>query len=685
MKRTTLIYIIATAMPIAASAQIHQKRDTAKVAKEMSLNPVVVTGSGHHQRLATAITPVHVISAKEIEEQGITTFADALIRTMPQLSMAPNSMGSQLRLNGLGGKYILVLVNGRKLSGEMSNNADLQRINMARVKRIEILDGAASSLYGSDAIAGVINVITDQPTSDLVSVTSDTRVSGEGVLTESVNLDIFSHGFGSYTSFSHDQADSYRVNDYEYVSGEEGATQRSLSPLFTGYRSNIFGQKFTWQASRQLAFNAGLEYNHKKTDRPDTNADISGGLDYEMRYKSLRWNVGGIYKFSDRNSLQADFTIDRYRYGKEYDVETSTYKIGDYVQSKSQRMMEGELKAVLGLTSRSTTVFGLDWRQDNLVTSTGNIDNHVYTLAAYAQHEFAIAGALKGSLGARYTYHREFGSHLTPKAALMYSTGKLNFRATYSNGFRAPGMDELYYRYFSVNRGKAQVSFGNKDLSPEKSHYVSLSAEYRTSRFALSVMGYMNFINDMIVKDNIALDDQLRAMLMKEFPEMTEAQAQSMSTYANYVNSDKGEVKGLQVNLHANPIDGLNLNVNYAYTYARSKSGDTWTLLDRSIKNTLTMSAGYSHAWGIYRLNANINCRMQSTTYYTAYNNAPGYGVWNLNTTHTFTLSRWLTIEPSLGIDNIFNKVDNRIDSSKTTYALYSPGRMVVAGLKIKL
>ena len=404
-----------------------------------------------------------------------------------------------------------------------------------------------------------------------------------------------------------------------------------------------------------------------------------------MRYKSLRWNLGGIYQFTNRNSLQADFTVDRYRYGKEYDVETSTYKVGDYIQSKKQRMMEGELKAVLGLTANSTTILGADWRQDNLVTSTGNIDASVYTLAAYAQHEMLLAQGLKAMLGARYTYHREFGSHLTPKVALMYSAGKLNFRATYSNGFRAPGMDELYYRYFSVNRGKAQVSFGNKDLSPEKSHYVSLSAEYRSDRFAVSVMGYMNFINDMIVKDNIALDDDSRKMLMAEFPEMTEAQAQSMSTYANYVNSDKGEVKGVQVNVHANPIDGLNFNVNYAYTYARSKTGDEWSLLDRSIKNTLTMSAAYSHAWGKYRLGADLNCRMQSKTYYSAYNDAPGYGVWNFNTTHTFTLSRWLVIEPKLGIDNIFNKVDNRIDSSKTTYALYSPGRMLVAGLKIRL
>ena len=70
--------------------------------------------------------------------------------------MAPNAMGSQLRLNGLGGKYILILINGHKLSGDISNNADLNRINMARVKRIEVLDGAASSLYGSDAIAGVM-------------------------------------------------------------------------------------------------------------------------------------------------------------------------------------------------------------------------------------------------------------------------------------------------------------------------------------------------------------------------------------------------------------------------------------------------------------------------------------------------------------------------------------------------
>ena len=145
----------------AAFPQIHTmtRKDSSVVDRTYNLNPVVVTGSGHHQRLKSTATPVHVLSAQEIREQGITTFDGALTRMMPQVSMAPSSMGSFLRLNGLGNKYILILINGQKLNGDISNNVDLNRINMARVKRIEVLDGAASSLYGSDAIAGVINII----------------------------------------------------------------------------------------------------------------------------------------------------------------------------------------------------------------------------------------------------------------------------------------------------------------------------------------------------------------------------------------------------------------------------------------------------------------------------------------------------------------------------------------------
>ncbi len=671
----------------AAYPQIHSmvRKDSSVVDRTYNLNPVVVTGSGHHQRLKSTATPVHVLSAQEIREQGISTFDGALIRMMPQVSMSPNSMGSQLRLNGLGNKYILILINGQKLSGDISNNIDLNRINMARVKRIEVLDGAASSLYGSDAIAGVINIITDQPTQNLISVTSDTRVSGHGQLTESVSLDIFTHGFGSYTSFNHDQADSYRNNDLEYIKDSETETQPSIAPLFTGYRSNIIGQKFTYAPNQQLALNAGLDYSYKITDRPETRQDITGGLDYEMRYKGFRWNLGGIYKFTSRNSLQANFTVDRFRYGKEYDVATKDYAVGDYVQSKKQRMMDGELKAILGLTKNSTTIIGADWRKDYLTATSGDISEHVYTLAAYAQHEMKLLKNLTATLGLRLTHHETFKNHLTPKVALMYAPGNFRFRATYSAGFRAPGLDELYYHYFSVNRGKAQISFGNKDLKPEKSNYFSLNAEYRDDVIAVSVTGYLNRIKDMVVKENVPVDDVSRKMLMAEFPEMTQDQADKMVSYALYQNSDKGDVKGLQVNASANLFRGFNLSANYAYTYARTKSGEEWTVLERSIRHTATIAANYHHTWGNYGLNVNLNGRLQSKTYYTGtYEDAPGFGIWNIHTTHTFDIVKWVLLEPTIGVDNLFDKVDNRIDSSTRKYALYSPGRMLVVGLKLK-
>ncbi len=671
---------------LSGQAQIHQtdNSDSAQVKRTYNLNPIVVTGSGHHQRLKSTATPVHVLSAQEISEQGITTFDEALTRMMPQASMAPNSMGTFLRLNGLGNKYILILINGQKLSGDISNNVDLNRINMARVKRIEILDGAASSLYGSDAIGGVINIITDQPTSSVCSVTNTTKVSGHGVLTESINLDIYKNGFGSYTSFTHDRADSYQNNNLEYVKGSDTETQQTIAPFFTGYHSNIVGQKFTYAPNRHLALNAGMDYYYKITNRPETREDITGGTDYEMRYKGLRWNIGGIYKFTAKNSLQANFTVDRFRYGKEYDVATKKYAVGDYVQSKKQRTMEGEMKAILGLVEGSTTILGANYRKDYLTATSGDIHQHAYTLAAYAQHEHRLLRDLTATVGLRFTHHETFGNQFSPKAVLMYAPGNFRFRATYSQGFRAPGLDEIYYRYFSVNRGKAQIIFGNPDLKAERSHYVSLNAEYRSDLLAVSVTGFLNRINDMVVRQDIPVDGTSLAMLRQEFPEITDDQAGKLERYSRYQNSDLGDVKGLQMNVSANLFQGFNLSANYVYTYARTKSDEEWTMMERSIRHAATIAANYHHRWGHYSLHVNLNGKLQSKTYYTTYEDAPGFGMWNLHTVHTFDGLKRMILQPSIGVDNIFDRVDCRIDSANRKYALYTPGRMLVVGLKVK-
>lgn len=129
------------------------------LATPVNLNQVVVTGTGTHRRLKDSPVPVEVISGSDLRQAGVNSFEDALLLLNPAFNIRPTVMGSYFTLNGMSNKYILILIDGKKVAGDVSNNTDLSRIDMGRVKRIEILKGAASALYGSDAIAGVINVI----------------------------------------------------------------------------------------------------------------------------------------------------------------------------------------------------------------------------------------------------------------------------------------------------------------------------------------------------------------------------------------------------------------------------------------------------------------------------------------------------------------------------------------------
>lgn len=668
----------------AAARQTTDNNDENKDVKwETELNPVVVTGNGHHQLLKSTTTPVHVLSEKLIKESGVTDFQDAMTRLLPQVSFSPNAMGSYIRVNGLGNKYVLILVNGKKMIGDIAGNVDLNRIDMSKVKRIEVLDGAASALYGSDAIGGVINIITEQKNLDTVFISTEARVSGEGQYSHSANVELTGDYVTSKTSFFHQEADSYQ-NNSQYLDEETGNVSETIAPLFIGFNSNVVNQHFDFNPMKNLSLYAEGGYSYKRTDRPDTRADITGGSDYDMRSEGWRWAAGAKYNLG-KHSLQFDFTNDYYKYGNVYDVATKNYQVGQFVRNKTQKFYEAELKGIFHFYEQGTTIIGADWRNDFLNATSGDVDNHVYTWAGYAQHDMQIIRNVSATLGVRYTKHGTFGSNFTPKVSLMYAPGNFRFRAAYSRGFRAPGLDELYYHYFKIMGKRPVITFGNTDLKAERSHYVSLSAEYSNKWLTLSVMGYMNFVSDMIVKENITVDDDIRASLAKEFPEATTEQLAQMKTYGHYINSNKGIVKGIQVNATANLCDGLSLMANYAYTHGRSKTGGEWIALERTFKNSGTVALNYTHAWKLYKLNVNLNGRFQSKTYYPSYEDAPGYGTLNLNTTHTFDVCRWCTLIPSIGVDNIFDKTDHRIDTDNRRYALYSPGRMLVVGLKVNI
>lgn len=166
-----------------------QEPDDLKKEKRVGLDQVVVTGTGNHQQLKNTPVPVKVITASDIKKIGITDFQSAMASLSPSLSFSGGgAMGDYMMMNGLSNKYILILINGRRLTGDVANNIDLARIDMSRIRRIEIVNGAGSSLYGSDAIAGVINIITDEPKNTL-RATSNTRYEEYGQFTQTVGVD----------------------------------------------------------------------------------------------------------------------------------------------------------------------------------------------------------------------------------------------------------------------------------------------------------------------------------------------------------------------------------------------------------------------------------------------------------------------------------------------------------------
>lgn len=142
------------------------------------------------------------------------------------------------------------------------------------------------------------------------------------------------------------------------------------------------------------------------------------------------------------------------------------------------------------LYDKATTIFGADWRNDFLTAPNGDVDNNVYTLAGYLQHDMEIVRNLSATVGGRLTHHGAFGNDFSPKVSLMYAPGNFRFRAAYSHGFRSPCLDQLYYHYFKLMGRIPVITFGNQDLKAERSNYVSLSAEYSNDIFSLSVSGF---------------------------------------------------------------------------------------------------------------------------------------------------------------------------------------------------
>lgn len=627
--------------------------------KYINLDQVVVTGTGTHRRMSQSPVPIKVITAKDLKEANVVNFQDAMTKLNPSISFMENGMGVTLNMNGLTDEYVLILVNGKRLAGDDTYT----RIDMTNVKRIEVLNGAASALYGSDAIAGVINVITDD-NQNKINISSNTRYGCKNRFLQSVNADINAGKFGSYTSYRRQQADGWQLSPYtEDSDGNLTATNKLASNAF---HSNTASQRFTYNPTERLSFYVRGELYGYETDRPLPQGDNK--TNYDMRYETYTYGAGTQYIINPNAYLNADYFSDNNSTYKDY---FNGDRTGETDMTKRIHYHNLNVKGIFRIGKQNKLSAGMEYVKELLNSNTDNIEGKsAYTTALYVQDEISLNEHFQAYAGLRYTYHKSFNSNLTPNVALLYKVGGFNFRGSYASGFRSPNLSEMYSVSEKKTGGSSRLTIGNENLKPEKSDNVTLSAEYTNRRLSVSVSAFLNNVRDMI---------NYRVFSEAETAAYNEEHQTDLDEVQQRDNIDKAKIKGINVSINSYLGAGFSFNGGYSFVDGKDE-GDNLPL-DKSVKHSGTVAAVWTHAWDHYKLNVNFNGRIQGERYSQYYGYAPRFSLWNLNTTHTFTTGSFI-LEPGIGIENLFDYVDDRPYNSN--YATLTPGRTFYVSLLIR-
>lgn len=674
-----IIALLLYAVPQVSAQSILEGKKTEDLS--LMLEEVVVTGTGTEHYLKDAPVQTEVITRRALEQFQARSMEELLAGLSPSLTFHDGSMGSHIQLNGLNNDYILILIDGKRMNGDVGGQNDLNLLNPANIERIEIVKGAASSLYGSDAIAGVINIITKKH-HDKTEFTSTSRVGAYGDVRESASLGLTIGQVKSMTGVNFHHTDGWRNTDLQWNQQQlkPGSTMKTVNRS-TNY---TLTENLDWNVNDRLSLTASGSYYERWVVRPHGPWSY---LPNDFYYRNYGFAAGGKYRLGGRNYLTADLSYDRYGYFYDYklqevtdyfkDGDRITYFPGQRIKQSVQRQVLGQVKGVFYIGDRHLLNTGFEYLYNHL-ESPHHIDGDrasVYTLAAYAQEEWTAADDVVLTAGARGTVHKETGFNLSPKIAVLYNKGDFRLRASYALGYKSPTVKELYYNYTATLGGGSLTAYhGNKDLKAQTSQYASVGAEYAGRKFQASVTAYANFLRNMIelVEINLTAEEKLNEIEKSKM----------------YLNLTQARIWGVDFTFNYQPVQTLTVSGGYSFSDPRAQYPDQgadymkYIPIDATSQHNATLNASWHHTWSRYRLGLAVYGRYQSVRRYVEDNDADAFQTWRINTAHTLLGMKKWTLTLNLGVDNLFNYVD-RTPFGRNR-ATTTPGRTVYASALVK-
>lgn len=597
--------------------------------RNVDLEQVVVTGTRTPKLLAQTPVLTQVISQKDIQKADATDLKDLLQQVMPGVEFS-YAMNQQVHLNlsGFGGQNVLILVDGERLAGETMDNVDFARIGMDNVDHIEIVKGAASALYGSNANGGVVNIITKKATRKFaMNVNGRWGKHGE----QRYRLAWLQGGrkWNNHFALVKNKTDNYDVH------GGDNPVTRVVTTI---YGDNVWSakNKLTYKPSENLLLSARAGYFFRslvrEADIPEHYRAFSGGL-------SSEWNLG------KGGQLTANYAFDQY--------DKSIYQTKNKLDIRNYSNVQNSVRLLYTLNLRGEDVLsaGADYMHDYILnTHLEGKERKQDAFDAFVQYDWNIdkAWELVGAL--RYDFFSDHNiSQLTPKINLRYTPIRnFNIRLGYGMGFRAPTLKEKYYNF---DMSGIWIVEGNQNLKAEHSHNFNLSAEYTKGRYTLTTSGYYNYVTNKIATGAPYYADA--------------ADKQPRLPYINLANYN---VTGFDATIQARWCNGISVRLSYAYVnelLPKDKDGNT--INNQYIparKHSLTAHADWDHTFtGNYAINIGLDGRCLSAVdskeyvnYYdiskgTANIHYPAYSLWKLSMTHRIGKAFKVTTT----IDNLLN------------------------------
>ncbi|AIB15293.1 hypothetical protein ABAZ39_25705 (plasmid) [Azospirillum argentinense] len=538
--------VLAVALAGGTPALAQQAATEGTTAGAQTLGPVTVTATGTPESTLTAPAFTTVITSEDLKKEGVASsgLPEILGRSVGVNDRTDATGRDEVVIRGMGANYSLVLVNGRRVSTSdalwRGGDFDYHSIPMSAIERVEVVRGPLSSLYGSDAIGGVVNIITKKPTDTWSGeINGDYRVVEPGRGGTQYRTGLYAAGpivdkVSASVSAEYFNRQAW-YDDSRYNGVVPVLEKKNLANLLTTLAFDV-------TENQTLEANYGLNRDNRPRGYYDRwlssqKQEIVRNTFGAAHRGNWGWGdtlVEANYEDGRIDDYNSSFNAPQQRHLKEKNL---------FLHGRSNFRL-GFNRLTAGAEYRKQTV-----EDPNTFLQSGK--SEIGQKAVYLQDQIGLIDGLTLTVGTRYDHHEIFGGEFTSRANVVYAlTDALSLKAGVSQGYKAPDAYQLSREYRIVSCGGRCFLSGNPDLEPETSTNYEIGLETRYDRWDGSVVLFHNKVKDMI-----------------------QAVYDPVAVARNWSNINNVDISGVEVTGSVSLTPKLLLSGNYTYLYTEQSNG----------------------------------------------------------------------------------------------------------------